>query len=117
MTETTDNTTEENLFALSYRRNLQYETGTNGNIVLLIPKFRNAFMVQWLVPLLKKKNFRVKLDERGSFIWNNCDGNTSLIEIAEKMRVQFNETEDTIYGRIAMFILKMEKDGFVVRVT
>lgn len=66
--------------------------------------------------MLAKKYFRVKLDERGSFIWNNCDGKTKLIEIADKMKEQFNEKEDTIYGRIAMFILKMEKDGFLVRV-
>jgi hypothetical protein len=34
MKNKTEISEEENLFELSYRRNLQYETGTNGNIFI-----------------------------------------------------------------------------------
>ena len=107
---------EANLFDFTFRRNLQYEQNENGNVVLIIPKFKNPFFVKWFVPMLAKKYFRVKLDERGSFIWNNCDGNASLMNIAEKLKQTFNETDESIYRRIATFVLKLERNRFLLRV-
>jgi hypothetical protein len=102
-----------NLLDLKPLRNLAWETCENGLIVLLVPKFKNRYLVKWLVPHLAKPNFRVKLDAFGSFVWSHCDGNTTIAEMGEKMRAKFGETVEPLYDRIAQFIQKLEREKFL----
>lgn len=103
-----------NLFELKPVRSISWETGDNGFIVLLVPKFRNPHLVKWLLPRLSKPNFRVKLDAHGSFIWSQCDGDTTVLEIAERMKVKFGEAVEPLDDRIARFIQKLEHEKFLV---
>lgn len=102
-----------NLLALKPERNLKWETADNNRVVLLVPKFRNRFVVRWFVPMLKKPNIRVKLDERGSFVWQRCDGRATVEEIGEQMALTFSESLDSTYERIEKFIQQFTRDKFV----
>lgn len=107
------NTIAANLLDLKPVRNMDWETGENGLTVLLIPKFQNRYLVKWLMPRLAKPNFRVKLDAYGSFVWNQCDGNTTVAEMAERMREQFGEKVEPLYDRIAKFLQRLEREDFL----
>lgn len=102
-----------NLLALRPRRNLEWETQQDDKVVLLIPKFTNRFLVRWFVPLLAKPRIRLKLDERGSYVWVRCDGKMTIAEIGEQMSAKFNEPVETTYDRIGKFIQQFTREKFL----
>lgn len=103
-----------NLLELKPARNLQSETGEKGEIILLVPKFHNRYLVKYIMPHIRKPYFRIKLDEYGSFIWNFCDGNTTVGEISDGMRKKFGDNFDTTYERIGKFVNQLVRDKFLM---
>ena len=96
------------------KRNLEWERREDDLVTLLIPKFRNKYVVQWFMPMLAKPNIRLKLDERGTFVWDRCDGNTTVAEIDESMSGKFGEPEEVSYDRIGKFIQRLARDKFLL---
>jgi hypothetical protein len=86
----------------------------NNLVVLLLPKFKHPLLVRWLLPFLKNPNFKIKLDRYGSFIWTNCDGDTTVHEIAARLKLQFGDAVDPVYDRIAMFMSQLRKNEFIL---
>lgn len=103
-----------NLFDLKPARNLTWETGEKELVVLTVPKFRNRVLARLLLPRLKKPDYRVKLDDVGSFIWNSCDGHLTILEIADRVAKKFGGDADALYGRVADFFKKLAREEFVV---
>lgn len=102
-----------NLLDLKPKRNLRWESREDGLVTLIVPKFSNRFVVKWFVPLLARPNIRVKLDALGSFVWNKCDGATSVEQIAHDMAIAFDEPVERLYERIGLFLSRLAKDNFV----
>ena len=102
-----------NLLTLKPKRNLEWETQPDDNVVLVIPKFRHRLLVKWFVPMLAKPNIRLKLDERGSYVWMHCDGNTTVAKLGEEMATKYGESLDSTYERIGKFVQKLARDKFV----
>jgi hypothetical protein len=102
-----------NLLELTPEQRATWETAENGNVVVLIPKFQHELLVKWLVPHLKNPHVRVKLDRLGSFVWKQCDGRTTVAEIAERLRSEFTETAESAEDRIRTFLLMLEKSDLV----
>ncbi|MBI5215776.1 MAG: PqqD family protein [Ignavibacteriae bacterium] len=103
-----------NLLDIKPIRNLKWETEENGIVVLLVPKFRTGAISRWLMTKLPKPYIKVKLDERGSFVWTQCDGNTTVGDIAIKMGGAFNETPDSMYERTGKFVNQLLRDKFLL---
>jgi hypothetical protein len=103
-----------NLLTLKPRRNLQWETKEGDLVVLIIPKFKHPFLVKWFVPMLAKPHIKVKLDALGSFVWNRCDGQTSIEHIGTEMSAHFGEPADALYERIGTFVAKLERSKFLL---
>ncbi len=101
-----------NLLELQPERLFQWEEGEDGNVVVLVPKFRHPWL-QWLQARLKKKYFHVKLDAFGSHVWRACDGRMKVAAIAESFREQFGDVPE-LYDRIAKFLRHLER-GSIVR--
>jgi hypothetical protein len=102
-----------NLLELTPAQRVPWETAENGGVVLLVPKFRNVLVVKWLVPHLKYPNVRVKLDTMGSFVWKQCDGRTTVAEIADRMNAEFGDSATAAHDRIRTFLLTLEKSDLV----
>jgi hypothetical protein len=98
-----------NLLDLKPIRNTRSETNEEGLVTLFVPKFQDQWTVRWLIPLLAKPNIRLKLDRYGSYIWNACDGNTTVRDIGRKMGEQFGEDADSLYERIGLFIRRLDE--------
>jgi hypothetical protein len=64
--------------------------------------------------MLAKPNIRVNLDERGSFVWRRCDGNTSVESIGEQMSRAFSEPLESSCDRIEKFIGQLGRNKFLV---
>jgi len=102
-----------NLLDLTPEQLAGWETAENGNVVVLIPKFQHELLVKWLLPRLKYPHVRVKLDKLGSFVWKQCDGRTTVAEMADRMRAEFQESAESAEDRIRTFLLMLEKSELV----
>jgi len=102
-----------NLLELRPERNAQWETTEDGSVVLLIPKFRNPFMVRWVLPMLSHQVFRVKLDSFGSFVWKQLDGVTPVEALGARMKREFGDAAEPVFERIGKFLNKLEREEFI----
>ena len=100
-----------NLLELQPVRLFEWEEGEDGNVVVLVPKFRHPWL-QWLQERLKNKYFRIKLDAFGNHVWRACDGKTKVATIAESFRDSFGDVPE-LYERIAKFLGRLERDGLL----
>ncbi len=98
-----------NLLELKPIRNSRSETNEEGLVTLLVPKFQNQWIIRWLIPLLAKPYIRLKLDKYGSYVWNACDGDTTVRDIGQKMAEYFGEEIDSLYERIGSFIRRLDE--------
>lgn len=103
-----------NLLDLRPARNLEWEKGEDGLVAVLVPKFRNRYVVKWFVPMLAKPTIRVKLDARGSYVWTRCDGRATVGEIGKAMAAEFGEPLDAAYDRLAKFVQQLARNKFVL---
>ncbi len=60
----------------------------------------------------KPKVSYIHLDEFGSFVWNEIDGEKDIIEIGKVVKEYFGEKAEPLYDRLARFIKTLEKYGF-----
>lgn len=105
---------QRNLLEIRPVRNLEWEAEQDGSIVLLVPKFKNRYIVKYILPRLRKQHFRLKLDEYGSFIWKLLDGNTTVGDISEKLERVYGENFDPRYERIGKFIANLAHNKFLL---
>ena len=103
-----------NLLDLKPVRNRRSETDPDGTVTIIVPKFTNPVMVRWFVPLLSRPELRVKLDEHGSFIWTMCDGNTSVGEMAERMKQKYGQGFDPDYRRLGAYVRQLLRTDFII---
>ena len=102
-----------NLLDLRPSRSYEWESEAGETVVVLVPKFRNRFLVQWLLPRLRNPFFRVKLDAFGSHVWMRCDGQKTVEEIGHSLHRRFGDQVEPVYNRLAAFIKRLERDHFI----
>lgn len=102
-----------NLLDLIPQRNVPSEQTPEGFLVLLKPKFSHPLLVKHIVPRMKKPYFKIKLDEKGSFIWKLCDGKTTVKDIGLRMREEFGDSIEPLYDRLGVFLQTLEKSHLI----
>lgn len=90
---------------------LPAEPGEGGTVVLIRPKILSPRWI-WLVRMLKRPNYRVKLDARGTTLWQACDGRRTVAQVAERMDEAFPGERDSLL-RSALFLRELAKGGFI----
>jgi hypothetical protein len=66
-----------------------------GRVVILVPKFESKW-IHLFFPRTQMLFYRIKLDESGTSVWNNIDGEKTTLEIAKIALTQFNDSNLTI---------------------
>jgi hypothetical protein len=66
------------------------------------------------LPYFKKKYFDVKLDDFGSFVWKQIDGQKNVYQIAIELEQEFGEKVHPVYERISQFIKQLRQQNFVL---
>jgi coenzyme PQQ synthesis protein D (PqqD) len=102
-----------NLFALRPNRAARFERGADGLVTVLVPKFRNRFAVRWLVPLLARPEVAVRLDAEGSFVWDRCDGGTTVQAIAGELYGRLGGDEAAVEDRVGRFVENLARASLV----
>ncbi|WLT31281.1 PqqD family protein [Geothrix sp. PMB-07] len=90
---------------------LASEFGEGGTVILLRPKILSPRW-GWVLRMMKKPTYRVKLDARGTAVWQACDGARTVAEIAEVVTAAFPEEKDTTL-RTALFIQELARGKFI----
>lgn len=90
----------------------EVEQETN-RVIILRPKYLSKWTTKYIMPLLKQKHFRVKLDELGSLVWKNCDGKNSVEDLIRILQKELGDSEEQIYERLAKYILHLQKEKFL----
>ena len=90
---------------------LASEPGEEGKVVLLRPKILSPRWA-WVLRMMKKPNYRVKLDARGTAVWQACDGVRTVAQVADLVSRAFPEEADTT-TRTALFIRELARGGFI----
>jgi len=83
-------------------------------IILKKPKFKNKHLVKYLMPYLKRPDFKINLDEIGSFVWTNIDGQTSIEEIADRLDLKFGNRIKPVNDRLGQFVQSLLQNKFIV---
>lgn len=104
---------EANLLDLVPQQKIKFEESGDGKIILLKPKFKNKLLVKYLLPRLKKPNFKIKLDQFGSFVWKQCNGKNTVAQIANLLKQNFQDEIDPVYDRLAIFIQSLARYRFI----
>ncbi|MDZ7859339.1 MAG: PqqD family protein [Candidatus Krumholzibacteriota bacterium] len=107
------NKKEVNLLKLIPERQIEYSTGEDGIVTLLALKFKNRFLVKYLLPRFKNRFFKYKLDKIGSFVWLMCDGEKRVEEIGDLMKEEFGEEAEPLLDRLGLFLSHLEKSGYI----
>ncbi len=94
------------------KANIQLSTDKKGNVTLHI---ENKGIMNKIAQVLfkKPKVSYIHLDEFGSFVWNNIDGEKNIIEIGEEVRAHFGEKAEPLYERLSTYIKTLEKYKFI----
>ena len=90
---------------------LASEPGEGGTLVLIRPKILSSRWA-WLLRLMKRPAYRVRLDARGTAVWRACDGARSVAQVADAVAVAFPGEPDTAL-RTALFIRELARGGFI----
>lgn len=90
---------------------LTAEPGEGGTVVLIRPKILSPRWA-WVLRLMKRPNFRVKLDARGTAVWQACDGARTVAQVMEAMAQAHPGETDAGY-RAALFLRELARGGFV----
>jgi hypothetical protein len=84
---------------------LHGEEISDENIVtIIIPKFKNKFIVQYIVPKLKSPDIKLKLDEIGSTTWILLDGKKNVREISNLLMEKFGDKIEPVNQRLTKFL-------------
>jgi hypothetical protein len=85
----------------------RWEEGAGGLVTVFVPKFSGRFTRRWLMPLLARPDVRLRLDELGSFVWRECDGRTTVADLAERVHRRFGGGPDESLARVSSFVRQL----------
>jgi hypothetical protein len=97
-------------------RNVQEFKEEEGKVTLLVPKFRHAWMLRWLVPAKRSRHFRIHLDEMGSRVWRLIDGRKNTGQICDALGIADEaggQADNLIELRVTKFLSQLYKSRFI----
>ena len=74
----------------------------------------DKMVVRFIRWIIKKTNVSdLQLDQRGSTVWQLCDGTNTVYDIAKVMMEKFSETEQVSIDTISTFLRYMSGRGWI----
>jgi len=92
---------------------IKWELDQNDEASLVIPQ-KGKLWVRIVSRIFMLPDKRVvALDEVGSFVWMQCDGNNSIDMIVRQLRNKYNLTRKEAETSLLMYMRQLGKRGFV----
>lgn len=104
-----------NYLDLVPRRVVDSEPAADGKLRLLMPRYRDPLGRRLLQPLLRgdRRYIRVPLEGRGSWIWSQVDGETTVGQIAVAFREAFPDETEQVEERVCKYVVALVGNGFL----
>ena len=84
-----------------------------GKITLQKPRFQNRFLLKLIQQFQIKETFQIHLDEFGSYVWKQFDGNQCIYDIGLKLKDTFGECVEPVFDRLGLFIKMLIKNHLI----
>jgi hypothetical protein len=105
-----------NYLDLTPVRVMEHTIRDNGNVSILLPRFKSNYSSAMFQPKQKSRDIPIKLDDIGSAIWLLIDGNTRVQEICRRMNEQYPEKmqppEET-ERRVTQFLSLLYQERYI----
>jgi hypothetical protein len=89
------------------------EKSEQGLVTIIVPKFKNEIAKKYIVPRLKSDVFKFNLDELGSAVWMNIDGEKDVQQIIRNVSSQFGDELEQSEERIIKFIFQLYEQKLI----
>lgn len=89
------------------------EKDDDGMVTVIIPKFKNKFMVNFISPKLKSDKFKIKLDKFGSAVWLMMNGKIKVDKIIKDLKQKFGDELSEADERVVKFVFQLYSQGFI----
>ncbi|HNX06518.1 MAG TPA: PqqD family protein [Bacteroidales bacterium] len=93
-------------------RKCAFETAENGLITLVIPKFKNEKVNNYLLSP-RKRFFRIALDELGTSVWMHIDGTKKVMEICKQVYDIYGEKIMPVDQRVTRFLTMLYEGKYI----
>ncbi|MBK8166210.1 MAG: PqqD family protein [bacterium] len=97
------------------RRLVEAEAGASGQVVLLVPRYRDPFWGRVLQPYLGpgKRHVRVPLDTRGAALWEEVDGRRSVRDLVGAVGAVAHGDSQDLPRRVCLYVQALADNGFL----
>ena len=102
-----------NLLEMVPEKCMVWEQNADGLTVILKPKFASSILRRYLLPRLKNPNFKISLDEKGSFLWEQIDGCRSVKGLSVLFADRFGDEAEPLLDRLSFFLQQLEQHRFI----
>lgn len=91
-----------------------WETDENGAVTLAV---EHRGLAHWVAHRFfhRPQISRIHLDALGSFVWRSIDGARSVYELGGLVEERFAQEAHPVYERLAVFMKRLERCGFIER--
>lgn len=104
---------QQNLYQLIPVHAVPFEVGADELVTLLVPRFEGRRLTALLGRFLRRPDIRVRLDPLGSFVWQQCDGKTTVVDIAARAAAKFGGDAEAMLHRTGAFLAKLARERVV----
>ena len=112
MLETTSTSlvNEKNILNLKPERACEWEWNLDTKqAVILIPRYRSKLFAT----LFPQRYTKMELDDYGTFVWEACSGDMTVLEIAEELEEAFGAGDEPIVERLSVFLNRLAEQRLI----
>jgi hypothetical protein len=102
-----------NYLELTPKREYDHVLESSGTVSVLVPKFKNKFLVSFLMPRLKSPYIKAKLDDFGSLTWTEMDGTKNVQSISLSLTDKFGDKVQPVSERLTKFLTQLYQYNFI----
>ncbi|RLD11452.1 PqqD family protein [candidate division KSB1 bacterium] len=106
------NSKTQNVIEMIPKHNIRFETRED-IVVILTPKFKNKFIVKYIMSRMKQPNYSIHLDAYGSAVWNLMNGEKTVYAIGKELKAEFGESVEPVYERLGLFMNMLAQRKFI----
>lgn len=104
---------EYNLLDLTPMSKYSFIEETNGTISVIIPRFKNKFILKHFGKRMKNPNVKLKLDEIGSSVFREVNGENKVEQIANKLVESFGDRIQPVNDRISLYFKQLYDNNII----
>ncbi|HOY31509.1 MAG TPA: PqqD family protein [Bacteroidales bacterium] len=93
-------------------RSCDFETAVNGLVTLVVPKFKNEKLNNFLLGA-RKRFFKIALDELGTAVWLNIDGQRKVADICQKVFEMHGNKIMPVEQRVTKFLTMLYEGRYI----